>query len=391
MKFLLKYRYVVCAVLLACSVACSDDDDKVKDSPLTPEEHKVQLEQTGRTLVGKIKPEEQETAINAVQTLTSLMQDESFAELFSGIFDDVTTVVAHNDVNGLIALATDENVWQVADFYGKYTYTDGVWTKEEADDRAEFNYTVNGKAAQLVAKTQGELTEVEGVKVPNSVDITLTVAGNEELALKVNGSLASDRKSAKADVSLTIAKAYRWSSDLDVAGDKATAMIQLQKGDERLISVDAELRGNQMTDPDYTDKVGFDKTLTSAKFEIKVLDLVVKGNGNLETLIRENEGNDDWVGSMEGAEGWAATFNKNAKAELFYKNGSEKVADIVMVAYLKEEEWGEEYYAIKPCLKFTSDEALYDIDSYFSDSTKFADLIRAVQTLVDQYVAILNK
>lgn len=344
MKFLLKYRYIVCAVLLACSVGCSDDDKKVKDSPLTPEEHKVQLEQTGKTLVSKIKPEEQETAINAVQTLTFLMQDQSFAELFEGIFDDVNTVVAQNDVNGLIALATNENVWQVADFYGKYTYADGIWTKEAANDRAEFNYTVDGKTAQLVAKAQGELMNVEGVKVPGSVEVKLTVAGTEELSLTVDGSLASDMKSAKAKTSLTIAKAYKWSCELNAAGDKATALIQLQKGDERLISVDAELKGNKMTEPDYVGSVTLDKVLTSAKFEIKVLDLVVKGNGNLQTIISEDEKNDDFVASMEGAEAWAAVFNENAKVELFYENGSEKVADVVMVAYLQDEELGEKYW-----------------------------------------------
>lgn len=392
-KVLRKSMHWICLFALVAMVACSKDDKGPKTSPLSPEEHKAKLEEKGLAFVQAINVKEQETAVQAMKTLAGLVQDESLNDIIQDLIDQVSNVAATNSLPGLMALAMDQKLYKLSDFYGKYVYNQGTWTRTDLDGKAEFHYPEGTKPAILSitsTPSQETIPNEEGgfdIQLPASIDMKLTVNGQEELNFKLEIRLNSSAKTAGVTAKLTIARKYTWSVKSDIAASKAVMEGSMTVGDNSLISLSTTLNGAGLNDPESDNTA-----LHSAVADITISGIRAKGNANIKAISEYEDELDDaidkagrWDMNEQEAKGLADAYNRNMKVELYYSDEDAKIADMVMAAFLDYK-----VYYIEPRLKFASDGSEITLDDYFADQASFKDLLDAAEKLYEQYMRLLE-
>ena len=433
MKFFAKGFYLLCMLVFAVGmVACSDDDkggDTPPPSPLTPDEHKTKLETVGKEFVAKFNAEDHRVAVEVIDYLVDILET-------SGLFGDdevelpvplpdptpknpmaqmlsaLRSVAKNNSLTGLTTLATEVDKLSLADYAGVYTYNkvSGEWTKVEATGKIELQFN-NGKACVLALTFEGgkDYTyENTAVNIPAKMTISLKVANVEHIGASVTTSLADNQKSADIAVKMTLNGGYAWELAVSAKSNAITEVYKMSKNDETLITSSAEVSGQNLTDPDALENSEAEDLLTDGKLSVNVMDVVVKGEGAIKSIIKGIDAITESSDSKTGAQKEADIYNKYASMALYYSGGSEKVADVKMdivkesdynVGYEEEvPKTGKkeqnvstsyDYYYVAPFLIFASDGSKYEMETYFSEAN-FGSLIQSIEALMDKYAALVD-
>ena len=431
MKFFAKGFYLLCMLVFAVGMAACSDDDKGGDtpppSPLTPDEHKTKLETVGKEFVAKFNAEDHRVAVEAIDYLVDILEtsglfgdDDDEADLpapmpenpMVQMLSSLRSVAKSNSLTGLTTLATEVDRLSLADYAGVYTYNkvSEEWTKVEATGKIELQFN-NGKACVLALTFEGgkDYTyENTAVNIPAKMTISLKVANVEHIGALVTTSLADNQKSADIAVKMTLNGGYAWELAVSAKSNAITEVYKMSKNDETLITSSAEVSGQNLTDPDALENSEAEDLLTDGKLSVNVMDVVVKGEGAIKSIIKGIDAITESSDSKTGAQKEADIYNKYASMALYYSGGSEKVADVKMdivkesdynVGYEEEvpkvgkmEQNGStsyDYYDVAPFLIFASDGSKYEMETYFSEAN-FGSLIQSVETLMEKYAALFD-
>lgn len=432
MKFLAKGFYLLCMLVFAVGVtACSDDDkdgDTPPPSPLTPTEHKAKLENIGKEFVAKFNAEDHRAAVEALDYLSDILDASG---LFGEDDEDVNipdpgpapigkmllslrSVAKDNSLTGLTDLATEVDKYALADYAGVYTYNKNTeeWEKVDATGKIELNFN-NGKVCVLSLTFEGgkDYTyENTAVNIPAKVNISLKVAGEEQIGASINTNLSNDQKSVDLTAKMTLNGGYVWELAVSAANSQIVESYKMTKNGETLIVSDAKLTGNKLTDPDALENGEPADMIADGEFNFNVMDVVVKGKGDIKAIIKGIDAITENSDSKAGAQKEADIYNKYASMALYYSGGSEKVADVQMDIYEDEDDYDEnvgyepapensfgkmeqttnKYYYTAPVLIFASDGSKYDMETYFSEAN-FGSLIGSVRTLANKYAAMIGE
>lgn len=433
MKFLAKGFYLLCMLVFAVGMAACSDDNKDGDtppppSPLTPDEHKAKLETVGKDFIAKFNAEDHRTAVETIDYLIDILET-------SGLFgeDDEDTpivpdynpmvqmlsslrsVAKSNSLNGLTNLAAEVDKVSLADYAGVYTYNESneEWDKVDATGKIELNFN-NGKVCVLALTFEGGkdyVYENTAVNIPAKMTVSLKVDGSEQIGASVNTSLADNQKSADVAVKMTLNGGYAWDLTLNAKSNVITEVYKMSKNGETLINSSAEITGQNLTDPDALENSEAEDLLSEGELSVNIMDVVVKGQGDIKAIIKGVDAITESSSSKTGAQKEADIYNKYASMALYYSGGSEKVADVKMdivkdeddnnVGYEPAPSTGKmeqsvngstsyEYYYTTPVLIFASDGSKYDMETYFSEAN-FGSLIQSVKTLVNKYAAMVGE
>ena len=185
----------------------------------------------------------------------------------------------------------------------------------------------------------------------------------------------------------------------------------MSKNGEILINSSAEITGQNLTDPNALESSEAEDLLSEGELSVNIMDVVVKGQGDIKAIIKGVDAITESSSSKTGAQKEADIYNKYASMALYYSGGSEKVADVKMdivkdeddnnVGYDPAPSTGKmeqsangstsyEYYDTTPVLIFASDGSKYDMETYFSEAN-FGSLIQSVKTLVNKYAAMVGE
>ena len=435
MKFLAKGFYLLCMLVFAVGMAACSDDNKDGDtpppSPLTPDEHKAKLETVGKDFIAKFNAEDHRTAVETIDYLIDILEtsgvfgeddedvnvpDEPGYNPMVQMLSSLRSVAKNNSLNGLTTLAAEVDKVGLADYAGVYTYNESneEWDKVDATGKIELNFN-NGKACVLALTFEGGkdyVYENTAVNIPAKMTVSLKVAGSEQIGASVNTSLADNQKSADVTVKMTLNGGYAWELALSAKSNVITEVYKMSKNGEMLINSSAEITGQNLTDPDALENSEAEDLLSEGELSVNIMDVVVKGQGNIKAIIKGVDAITESSSSKTGAQKEADIYNKYASMALYYSGGSEKVADVKM-DIVKDEDDNEvgyeperpstgkkeqsangstsyEYYYTTPVLIFASDGSKYDMETYFSEAN-FSSLIQSVKTLVNKYAGMVGE
>lgn len=432
MKFLSKGFYLVCMLVFAMGITACSDDDKDGDtppppSPLTPDEHKAKLETVGKDFVAKFNAEDHRAAVEAIDYLNSIIDpligsDDEDVILppdpgydpnpYGKMLASLRSVAKDNSLNGLVTLATEVDEYGLSDLEGVYSYDNKTekWDTTAATGKIELVFD-NGKACVLTVTFEGgkDYTyENTVVNVPAKVNISLKVAGAEQIGATINTNLANDQKSAEVSAKMTLNGGYVWELAVNAKSNAITQVSKMTKNGETLISSNAEITGTNLTDPDALQNNEPEDLVSNGALDFTVMgDIAMSGKANIKSIIREVDLITEPSDSKTGAQKEAEIYNKYASLAMYYSGGSEKVADIKMDIVKDEDDYDHnigyqpeigkkdqsvitEYYYAAPVLIFASDGSKYDMETYFSDAN-FGSLIESVRTLANKYAAMIGE
>lgn len=427
MKLLVKSRYLLYMLVLAVSmVSCNDSDDNGDNggggngggtSPLTPDQHKAKLETIGKDFVAKFNPNDHKVAAEALECLNEIIDapglfdgDDEVAvptPPFQEIAATVFSVARNNNMNGLAALAAmDADEYRLSEYAGVYTYnaTKKEWEKTDASNKIELKYDLNGKTCDLLLTFEGgsdyDKAEDVIVEVPEKVNFSMKVADAEQISASVVTKLTDGQKSADVAVKVSLIGGYKWELSVSAKSNIVTETYSMSKNSEVLMASVAKLTGNKLTDPDEIENGEAGDLLADGEFDFRVMDVALKGKGDIKAIIDAVDKIPDALTEKEKAQMEADAYNKYANISMSYYGDAEKVADIKMDIYFDgtgnryNPETGKtekvDYYYVSPCLIFASDGSKFEMETYFSEAN-FGSLIKSVETLVNKYADLIGE
>ncbi|MDE6451208.1 MAG: hypothetical protein K2L23_02775 [Odoribacter sp.] len=326
----------------------------------------------------------------------------------------LSQIIEHNDANVMMDMATKafEDEYRISDFQGIYTYDEITtkWEKQPAQNRVELHY--NNTVLTIVCKDIKEYTKVDQtlIEVPATTSITLAVNGKTELVSETKIELSGDMYSVNIKSDLTLADNYVWAITASAAPEKATSTFKMTVKGEELINGNAELNGNQLTDPDYIDENRKD-VFNTGKFDCQLMNVRLTGEGDIKAIIQgidKIDEEDPWSSyydeekDKKNAETLKDLYNSYLKIQGFYVAEKQKFAEIKTGLYFEEKEiwkWDNEKHEnncttvkdwdVQPILVFT-DQSEMEFDSFFTE-TRFSSLISSVETLINKYMDMIGE
>lgn len=415
MKKLLKWA-LPCLFLATLATACSDDDNNGKQgTELTPDENKARLDAIGTNLLSKIDPNAHKTLIDVVDHFSGIIEtlemEENAIEEQVSVIKAISRICEKSDFEGMMAFTSARSaIYKASDYYGIYTYNETTreWSSKVPSDNAlEFHFDYKSKPVVIKLAATGKETEleVEGeqVAIPENVNLLMTL-GNEKLCgMDVNSQLSTTAHTAKIDATLS-AGGYSFNATAYVSKSKATCGSSMKKGDEVLIKSDAEVNGQNMTDPSEDDLDNPENLFGKAWGEVSILNDV---NFKIECSNIKNFANkldqvdhsqdalssansykyDDEVSTKEEAE----IFNEYLKGEMRYAESDAVIATFAFQAYLdysyEYSNSSYKYWDIEPLIVFATDDSRFSLEEFF-DEVSFKGLIESAERLLDEYESL---
>jgi len=430
MKKILRYALLF-ASAAALTTACGDSKDEGGNEPpasnLTPDQHKVKLENLGKELAGYFSAEEDRAAIESLQELIDLTATDDVVEApgygyaSNPFARSLAKAVRSNDPATLLGEVTRAAVrYSIAGELGSngmtytYDYTAEDWQETPSDERRITAVYGRGTGASTLEmtysaeKTDYAYTPEDAiVEVPASIHVTLTVNGKTELTLDVKPNLSNDGLTVKPEVQFTHGS-LACSARGEANPQFVTATGQVVKNGKTLVDAYAKVAVSDMTDPDnwicedgsiyeYVDPTEhFSDFVKTGECRLRVLTAEIVGNGDIRTIIDQLD-RLDMEDDRAEAEAEAAIINTHMNIYLAYTDDNTKAANVVMDVVRDEWEsydWATgttqtkyDYYT-EPILVF-GDGSKYAFESYFTED-RFSSLFDTIEELVDAYSAMIR-
>ena len=408
MKFLKFLVPCTMVALAACMAACEDDNSGLSPeggstSGLTPDENKEKFESIASEVVAQFEPTDHEALLTAVNDFCRF-SDYGYLEVDRDEFRSASTLIkalgdvcSKNNLGKVLLFAgANSDLYRAAQYYGIYTYANGTWSKSPSNDRLEFNFTTqDNRKVKFSATTSGSevifwksTDDGETLAVPEHASATVTVNGSEVCNLTMNAQLNAAAKTANIEVSLN-ASGYIFACNVNATPNKATANFNMSKNGTNIISGNADVTGQRMTDPTENDKDNPENLFNDATASVNIMNeaWIESSCSSIKQLTNEAE---QFVSNSElDTRNQCAAFNKYLKISVNY--GGPTVAIIETAPVLEYAYSGYESWDMEWVIRFSSDGASYSLDSYFDeDDTVFSNLINNYEELEDQYEEYLQ-
>lgn len=433
------------AVFALGAISCSDDDkgdnggngpgpDPGPDYPaLTPAEHKQNLEKTATAVLALINPEKHKVSIQTTAQFLGLMgvsMDEDNEEVVDpspavpqGASVPVKVMaaayaVANGQTGAMIdlvkATGEEDESFDLKDMYGIYTYNAATesFDRTAAEDRIEYNFPGVGSAtnnAKIVAHAEPSTYVFDGVTIPATLDMLMTVDNKEEMSVnfKLNGASATNNKE-QIEASIIVAKDLR--ADLEMQTNMAatpmavTGKIGFTVG-ETGKSANAGSSATKVLDITFNTSLVMpgasnpEMTAKTGEVNVRMLDIVLAAKADMEKMGKaiadyekntpDPETNEARLSYMEGL---CAIYNANTNMKLTYNNEKKDTIAVCSMYTIEDYSFTTStgkviYYDMAPQLQF-SDKSKIDFETYFG--TGFESVIRKVYELSSKYEGMMK-
>ena len=392
------FRASLIVVAAAGLMSCNGVNGGGSQISMTPEENKARLEEVGRKVIAKFKPEVQENLIKAVNDFQIYANDGNLevydkyapAEFASQFASVVKSTVEGANLGGIMALAApDSHLYEAARIYGIYTYNGSSWSRAESTDKIEFRFTTEeGKSVVVTAQASEGGTELtiegETIVIPQQVTAAVTIEGRTEFSANVRTS-CNFGSTVTVDIAID-ANGYVVKENVTVNPNSGSCSASFGIDGETIVAMNGTFTGNNLTNPDHIYD-NYETIVGNATAVVSILnEAQLKGScSDISAMVHELY-NLEWDSSnIESARQEAAIYNKYITAGLTYDNATNFVAELEVVAY----EYDEYSFYTEPIIVFTSDGSRFSLEDYFTEEN-FGGLIDSFENLYNVYASYID-
>ena len=442
MKLLKSFSFAMMALAMSSSfVACGDDDEKEEkggqsiivpdsdDNPdstttvLTPKEQKEKLEVTARSLISKVNASDFEEITDLVKSTKEIMdindKDEDYSEAIQKWIQSAVELCEGNMTNNV-----QKNLYIAANFTGKFELQGNKWVNKGSNPNAlEFIYNDNKGINTVVKITASDkYTPVHHatfdeedydyyretsyryentIGIPEKLTVSVTHGGKSLADATITTAISLD----KADIDLQN-EDYEITATINISGyqvaidklqylgtqNKAYVSITINKGNEKLINMQAEAGGKVklVTEREeyywgYKEWTNFNVTQKDrAALKVDVLGEVqligeVKDMDKLENFIEAANKNDESETTFKENIGYA---NEQLNIGLYYGKKNTRMATVKLMT-TSHRGYGYTYYSSEPAI-FFNDDTSYTFEGFF-DKTYFKKVTDNFMSLIDDF------
>lgn len=413
------FRASLIVVAAAGLMSCNGVNGGGSQISMTPEENKARLEEVGRKVIAKFKPEVQENLIKAVNDFQIYANDGNLevydkyapAEFASQFASVVKSTVEGANLGGIMALAApDSHLYEAARIYGIYTYNGSSWSRAESTDKIEFRFTTEeGKSVVVTAQASEGGTELtiegETIVIPQQVTAAVTIEGRTEFSANVRTS-CNFGSTVTVDIAID-ANGYVVKENVTVNPNSGSCSASFGIDGETIVAMNGTFTGNNLTNPDHIYD-NYETIVGNATAVVSILnEAQLKGScSDISAMVHELY-NLEWDSSnIESARQEAAIYNKYITAGLTYDNATNFVATLEIAPYEYESSyttdvWNPDtqqyeqkvitnyYYYTEPLIVFTSDGSRFSLEDYFTEEN-FGGLIESFENLYKIYAGYVG-
>lgn len=439
MKLLKFFSLAMMALAMSYSfVACGDDDEKDDnekivipepgqnpdpDVVLTPKEQKEKLEVTARSLISKVNASDFEEITDLVKSTKEIMdindKDEDYSEAIQKWIQSAVELCEGNMSNNV-----QKNLFIAANFTGKFELQGNKWVnKGENPNALEFIYNDN-KGINTVVKitASSKYTPIHHAYFDNErydyeeetilrYENTYGIPEKLTVTLTHNGKTLADATITTAfnsnELNLDLEKEnYEITATINISGyqiaidkvrysgteDNAYASITINKGNEKLISMQAEagIKIRLVTEREYY----YGEYFESTNFEVMQKDRValdvdvlgdvrligeIKDADKLSNFLSAAADNDEDEESFKRNIGYA---NDQLNIGLYYDGKDTRMAKIELKT-TAHKDYSYDYYSYEPAIVF-DDKTSYTFENFF-EKTYFKKVTDNFTTLIEDF------
>ena len=386
MKKLFK-TLALCALALATLSACEDDPttqpqpDNTENpenpgtgeepgtgdstNPLTPDAHKQKLEDIAIEFLEKFNPADFEALISSLsyfEDFFAVEEDVIYPDeeiIIPGedeYIDDTTRALKSFSVAGLVDAVTRASEDFILDVNDEGFDFNGVIITFDEEGEPIFNENGNLGECKVMwdysvatftwGENKGEYTyydeEAEAnivVRIPETINLSLTIDGTEHLNVSVAPNIANDTYTAKVNIKLN--GGYEISSQEEADNTKVSCAYSLSKNGKKLAGATATASVNGLTDPENLHSEYFFQEVTNGSIQIDILTLSLIAAGDFTGMYDEmekindkycwwdDEGNNyDEAQEKAFYEEICELINNTVEFVAIYNDTNEKIADV---------------------------------------------------------------
>ncbi len=328
-------------------------------SPLTPNAHKQKLEDIAIQLLEEFDPADFEALIGSLSYFEDFFAVDN--ELVEGegpsdeYIDETTLALKSFSVAGLVDAVTRASEDIIVDVNNEDFEFNGVIITFNEEGEPEFYK--NGKPGECKVmwmdsvatftwgESKSEYTyydeEAEAnivVRIPETINLSLTINGVEHLNVSVAPSIVNDTYTA--NVVIKLYGGYEIKSQEEADNTKVSFAYSLSKNDKKLASATATASVNGLTNPDNLYSEYFFQEVTNGSIQIDILTLSLIAAGDFTGMYDEmeeinnkycwwdDEGNYNEAQEKAFYEEMCDLINNTVDFVAIYNDTNEKIADV---------------------------------------------------------------
>lgn len=268
----MKHKLLAIASAAIVIVACDGLPGEGNGNPLTPEENRARLEQTGLAALELADPAKQKDLLETIDAFYVVAQDFAQDEPETGAQPDpavdaflqpLKQFCLHSDPYAITAMTSENSdIYRAEDYYGIYTHngTD-AWTKEESTEKLEYRFTMEGEQVIITVAGSGEQfsytyeedydgsTYYTTVELPANIKGSVTRGGKTLCTLDVKGTynVGTDGNISQ-DVAL-MAGVYDLTAKSTLTSSKMATAISFQIEKQQVFNAELKANGENLCDP----------------------------------------------------------------------------------------------------------------------------------------------
>lgn len=391
---------------------CGDDnnDDPTGGSVLSAEQSKEKLSEIGQNLISLINADDQKQLarvgdyFSEIAGSLDIQEKESMQQMVHSL-----VAASQGNMARVYSLAAmDNEIYQISDYYGIYTYNkqNNDWDNVESTSELTFKFGYENKDAEIKIAATGNTTDItyDGVtvKVPAKLTATIKLGSTTLTSFEIATANVSNAP-RKADITANIdASGYKVAATVSAGPQAVKAGYSITIKDTEVVKGEGYLNGSNMTADE-----GKDENIAN-RFNDARIEAVIMGEATValqcssyKNLARELEEVEDlydteaelWGESQKAAQATANVYNKYLNGSLAFGGSDESSATFVFQPYIYyTSSYGgkREYWDSEPLLKF-GDESLISFDNYFdAASGPFKSLADSFDALVRSFEGFIE-
>lgn len=375
MKKIFLFGFSICLPFLLLN--CSDKDDlteeeKMKDSPLTAEQHKQYIENAGISFVQALGEFDNTPLPEAIDRFSEVVGDLDLKNESIKNFVDFIDGLNNFDFPEILKLFVfQSSLVNVSDFYYCYTYNDNEynWTSTPLDGAMKFIFpstregTINNSTITLNFSDIGAF--FEGNMLPKTIKIVWTIDNKEVLSGEFNVSTFQHGVPVTQKLQLNIMSSLFYLNYEFTQDDKGLNVYwQLMKSNKQLARI-------QISDnPKYSivENQEYVNFVKAGYINVECMNIAIKGVFDLASILAEATKYNLDTPDPQMITNVANLFNKYSSVYAYYSDLKEKIAQMQFYYNQNQQSDG--------ILLLFTDGSKIDLSTYFgSGFTKLFSLI----------------
>ena len=388
-------------LVLALASSCQKDKSGESFSPLSVEQHKANLEESGLNVVDKFNAMTDMQAIHVANDFVALLNSTSTTN--TDVMAVATAIGSLDDglnstVNLKATTVNDSSFGQTFEnAAGIYTYNPATqsWDVEASTDQITYHFPTEGSTTNnatlsvtnfsYTTTTNPDVSTISS-ELLESVDVSLSVDNTELCLFSFNATYNADGVPSTVSESLTLGK-YVLTTSVSNSNSVVSFDQSFEFDGANIISSHFENQGNI----DYSSYLGSNSLDPFTETELEKTNMWVavdnlklegiadwKGLQNDFSNVDPNKVNDE----QSAMELMAQIINDNASVKLKYNDSNEIIAvGEAFAANYTDDLSGETYWELDFHMKFS--DGSYMDDSFFGEND-FTDLMTSIDNLMTE-------